>query len=286
TESIINSLSQMPKLRILARSTVFRYRGREISSQEVGRELNVGAVLAGRVLHVADRFIIGVELVDVMDGSQLWGEKYQRSFSDIFTVQEEISRSVSEKLRLKLTGNDKKRLVRRQTENTSAYRLYLKGRYSWNRRNEEDLWRALDYLQRAIEIDPSYALAYAGLADCYISLSDNGFLTSREGYPKARKAALRALEIDELLVEARTSLAKIRACVDWDWRAAEKEFKRALKLNPNYATAHHWYGIFLVTMRRFDEGMAEIRRASEIDPLSLIISTGLSASLFYARQYD
>src|SRR5215813_8476584 len=214
TESIINSLSQLPKLRVMARSTVFRYRGREVNSQEVGRELDVGAVLAGRVLHVSGRLIIGVELIDVIDGSQLWGEQYQRNVSAILDVQEEISRELSEKLRLKLTGNDRKRLVRRHTENIQAYHLYLKGRYYWNRRNEEDLLKGLDCFQEAIKIDPNYALGYAGLADCYITLSGLGFLPSNEGYPKARTAALKALEIDGMLAEAHTSLARIRSSFD------------------------------------------------------------------------
>jgi len=286
TESIINSLSQLPKLRVMARSTVFRYRGREVNSQEVGRELDVGAVLAGRVLHVSGRLIIGVELIDVIDGSQLWGEQYQRNVSAILDVQEEISRELSEKLRLKLTGNDRKRLVRRHTENIQAYHLYLKGRYYWNRRNEEDLLKGLDCFQEAIKIDPNYALGYAGLADCYITLSGLGFLPSNEGYPKARTAALKALEIDGMLAEAHTSLARIRSSFDWEWLAAERAFKEAIKLNPNYATAHHWYGVHLVMMERFEEGMREIRRASEIDPLSLIISATLSAALFFARKYD
>jgi serine/threonine protein kinase/tetratricopeptide (TPR) repeat protein len=287
TESIINSLSQIPKLRVMARSTVFRYKGREVDPQTVGRELGVRAVLTGRVLQLADYIVIGTELVDAADGSQLWGEQYRRSVLDIFAVQEAISREISGKLRLKLTGAEKKRLTKRYTENTEAYHLYLKGRYYENKFfNEAALRRAIECFQQAIERDPTYALAYAGLADCYIRLSIFNVAPSKEGFAKARAAVLKALEIDDKLAEAHTSLARIKSSFDWDWLAAEEEFRRAIELNPNYATAHHLYGRHLMIMGRFDEAAVEIRRASELDPLSLHINADLSAPLFFARQYD
>jgi serine/threonine protein kinase/Flp pilus assembly protein TadD len=287
TESIINSLSQIPKLRVMARSSVFRYKGREVDPQTVGRELGVRAVLTGRALQLGDSIVIGTELVDVADGSQLWGEQYRRNFSDIFALQEEISREISEKLRLKLTVDQKKRLTKRYTENTEAYHLYLKGRYYENKFfNEAAIRRAIEYFQQAIDCNPTYALAYAGLADCYIKLSHTNVMPSKEGFAKARAAVIKALEIDDTLAEAHISLAKIKSTFDWDFPAAEEEFKRAIQLNPNYARAHHSYGRHLMIMGRLDEAAVEIRRAYELDPLSLIISADLSAPLFFAQQYD
>jgi len=287
TESIINSLSQIPKLRVMSRSTMFRYKGREVDPQTVGRELGVRAVLTGRALQLGDSIVIGTELVDAADGSQLWGEQYRRKLSDIFALQEEISREISEKLRLKLTVEDKKRLTKRYTENTEAYHLYLKGRYYENKFfNDAALRRAIECFQQAVDCNPTYALAYAGLADCYIKLSTLNVSPSKEGFAKARAAVMKALEIDDTLAEGHTSLARIKSSFDWDWPAAEEEFKRAIDLNPNYATAHHLYGRHLMIMGRFDEAAVEIRRASELDPLSLIINADLSAPLFLARQYD
>jgi tetratricopeptide (TPR) repeat protein len=271
----------------MARSTVFRYKGREVDPQTVGRELGVRAVLTGRVLPLGDYMVIGTELVDAADGSQLWGEQYRRSVLDIFAVQEEISREISGKLRLKLTGSEKKRLTKRYTENTEAYHLYLKGRYYENKFfNEAALRRAIECFQQAIQCEPTYALAYAGLADCYIRLSTFNVTPSKEGFAKARAAVLKALGIDDTIAEAHTSLARIKSSFDWDWLTAEEEFRRAIELNPNYATAHHLYGRHLMIMGRLDEAAVEIRRASELDPLSLFISADLSAPLFFARQYD
>jgi eukaryotic-like serine/threonine-protein kinase len=287
TESIINSLSQIPKLRVMARSTVFRYKAREVDPQTVARELGVRAVLTGRALQLGDSIVIGIELVDAADGSQLWGEQYRRNFSDIFALQEEISREISEKLLLKLTVDEKKRLTKRYTENTEAYHLYLKGRYYENKFfNEAPIRRAIECFQQAIDCNPTYALAYAGLADCYIRLSHFNITPSKDGFAKARAAVMKALEIDDTLAEAHTSLARIKSTFDWDFPAAEEEYKRAIEINPNYATAHHSYGRHLMMMGRFDQAAVEIRRASELDPLSLIINADLSAPLFFARQYD
>ena len=283
TESIINSLSQLPTLRVMARSTAFSYKGRAVDLLEVGRELGVDAVLMGRVTQRGDALSIHVELVNVADGSQLWGEQYNRTLSDVLVIQHEISREISERLRLKITGEEQGRVTRHSTTHTEAYQFYLKGRYHWNKRSDEGFRRALEYFQQAIEKDPSYALAYVGLADSYL-LSE--FLPAEERYPKAKAAALRALEIDETLGEAHASLAAIKNWYDWDWPGAEIEFRRAIELNPNYPTAYHWYGEFLANLGRFHESVALYKRALEIDPLSLAISSDFAMVYYHARQYD
>jgi DNA-binding SARP family transcriptional activator/TolB-like protein/Flp pilus assembly protein TadD len=289
TESIINGLSQLRRLRVMARSTVFSYKGREADPRVIGRDLGVSAVVIGRVLQFEDMLIIRAELIDVADGTQLWGEQYDRKISDILAVQEEISREISEKLRLKLTSDEQKRLTKRYTENTEAYRLYLKGRYFWNKRTEEGVKKGIQFFRQAIAKDPNYALAYAGLADSYIILGNFGVaaLPLGEAVLRAREAAVTALELDDTLAEAHALLGCILVEYDWNWPDAEKEFKRAIELNPNYATAHHWYAfIYLVAIGRLDEAIGEEKRAQELDPLSLIINTNVGTLLYLARQYD
>jgi TolB-like protein/Tfp pilus assembly protein PilF len=288
SESIINTLSQLPKLRVVSRSTAFRYKGQEVDPQEVGRQLGVRAVLTGRVRQVGDSLVIGVELIDVANDAQLWGEHYRREFSNIFDVQGEIAREISEKLRLKLTSEDKRRLTRRHTGNPEAYQLYLRGRFFWNKRTPEGFKKAIEYFQQAIESDPGYALAYAGLADCYALLGGVVYSVSppKEIMPKAKAAALKALELDNTLAEAHASLGLISISYDWDWSEAEKEFERAFELNPNYATAHHWYAEYLMMTGRLDEAVAELQRAQELDPLSLVINANLGAAHYFARRYD
>ena len=287
SESIINSLSQLPNLRVIARSTVFRYKGKEPDPQKVGQDLRVRAVLSGRLLQRGDTLILQAELMDVAKGSQLWGGQYNRKAADAFALQEELSKDISEKLRRRLTGEEKKRLTKRYTENTEAYQLYLKGRYYWNKRTEEGFKKGIEYFQQAIEKDPNYALAYAGLADSYalagMPLSP---MSPSERMAKAKAAALKALEIDDTIAAAHTSLAYIEHRFDWDWRGAEKEFKRAIELNPNYATAHQWYAFFLATMGRMDEAIAEAKLAQQIDPLSLVMNAALGRVYHFARQYD
>ena len=287
TESIINSLSQLPKLRVMARSSVFRYKGKDVSPQQVGRELGVRAVLTGRVLQVGDRLVVGAELVDTTDETQLWGKHYNRNLSDIFEVQEEIAHEISEALRLRLTGTEQKRLAKRHTENTAAYQLHLKGRYYWNKRSEEALHKSIECFQQAIEIDPNYALAYAGLADCYTKLGDVGVtaMLPREAFTRARAAALRALEIDNSLAEAHASLGHIDMH-HLRWADAEIDLKRALELNPNYATAHHWYAYYMAFHQRFDEALEKIEVALKLDPLSLPITDGVGEILYFARRND
>jgi serine/threonine protein kinase/Tfp pilus assembly protein PilF len=287
TESIINNLSQLPNLRVMARSTVFRYKGREVDPLEAGRELGVRAVMTGRVLQLDDNLVIRTELVHVADGTQLWGEHYNRKLGDIFAVQEEISKQISEKLQMRLSGEEEKRLTKRHTENPRAYQLYLQGRYHWNKRDKQGAEKGIEFFQRAIEVDPNYALAYAGLADSYIILGFHGLLPPNEVMPKAKQAAEKALQIDDSLAEARISLAYVTEAYDWDWPRAEREYKHAIRLNSNYATAHHWYGEYLALVGRFDEAIAELQKAKEIDEsLSLIINAAVGLVLYLARQYD
>ena len=287
TESIINSLSQLPQLKVMARSTVFRFKGREIDPRAVGRELGVRAVLTGRVIQLNENLIIRTELVDVADGWQLWGEQYNRNSADLLAVQEEISREISEKLRLKLSGEQKRRLAKRYTESTEAYQTYLKGRFYWNKRTLEGLRRGVEYFQQAIRLDPDYALAYAGLADSYLLMGsvEYGALHPKEALQSAKVATLEALRLDGTLAEAHASLGYVRL-FDWDWSEAEKEYRRAVELNPNYPTARHWYALYLTAMGRHAEAVAEIRRAQELDPLSLPIGVGVGWHFFLTRQYD
>jgi serine/threonine protein kinase/Flp pilus assembly protein TadD len=286
TESLINSLSQLPNFRVIARTTAFRYKGREVDPQKVGRELRVRAILTGKVVQRGDSLNVQADLVDVEEGSQLWGQRYNRRLSDIFAVQEEIAKEISEKLRLKLTGEEKQRLAKRYTENTEAYEYYIRGRYHWNRRTPESLQKGIEYFERAIEKDPAYALAYAGLADSYFVLPFYAGTLPREAFEKAKAAAGKALALDDSLAEAHNSLAVVLQLTDWDWEAAEREHRRAIQLNPSHATAHHWYALCLVRLGRLDEAIAEIRRAREMDPLSLIVNADSAWVLYLARRYD
>jgi non-specific serine/threonine protein kinase len=286
TESIINSISELGKLRVVPRSRVFRYKGYDFDAQEAGRALNARAVLTGRVVQRSDTLIVRTELVDVANESQLWGEQYSRKFADILAVQEEIAREISQKLELRLTGEEKKRLTRRYTENSRAYQAYLKGRYCWNRRTEESLKKGIDYFQQSIRDDPNYALAYAGLADSYNLLGWYSVLPSKEVFPRAKEAALKALEIDDSLPQAHASMAYAMFLYDWEYRAAEDEFKRAIQLSPGYGTARHWYAELLIATGRTEEAIGEAKRALETDLLSLIINALVGWVFYHARQYD
>lgn len=287
TESIINNLSQLPKLRVVPRSTVFRYKGRDVDPQTIGRELNVRAVFTGRVLQHGDSLVIKAELIDIEQESQLWGEQYRRKLTDILELEEEISREISGKLRLRLSGEEKKRLVKRYTENTQAYHLYLKGRYYTNKRTEEWIKKGIEYFQQATDTDPNYALAYAGLADAYAFLaSSTGGMPPRETYPKAKAAALKALEIDDALAEAHTSLGFFHLMYDWNFAEAEREFKRAIKLNPGYANAHDGYGFLLKATGRNEEAIRASRQAKKLDPLSLFTNVSLAWAYYFARDYE
>ena len=287
TESIINSLSQLPKLRVVPRSTVFRYKGMEVDPQEVGRALGVRAVLTGRVFQFSDSFVIKTELVDVEQDAQLWGEQYRKPLTDAFELQEEIAKEISAKLRLKLSGEERKRLTKRYTENTAAYHLYLKGRYYTNKRTGDWIKKGIEYFQQAIDTDPNYALAYAGLADAYAFLaSSTGGMPPREVYPKAKAAALKALELDDALSEAHTSLGFYYLMYDWNFKEAERAFKRAVKLNPGYANAHDGYGFLLKATGRHEEAISASREAKKLDPLSLYTTVSLAWAYYFARDYE
>ncbi len=285
TESTINTLSQVPRLRVMARGTVFTYKGKEVDPRKVGRDLNVDAVVTGSINQQENTLIIRADLVQVSDGTQLWGQQYNRNLSDILSVQSDISKEISEQLRVKLTGEEREKLTKQFTNNTEAYQLYLKGRYYWDKRTKEGLKKAVEYFQQAIEKDPKYALAYAGISDCYIVLGDYNFIPSIEATQKASEAAEKALELDDTLAEAHTSLASVHE-LNWKWQEAEKEYKRALELNPNYATAHHWYSVYLANMGRVYEGIAQIKQAQELDPLSMMINKSVGDRYSDARQYD
>jgi TolB-like protein/class 3 adenylate cyclase/Flp pilus assembly protein TadD len=286
TGDIIDNLSQLPNLKVLARTTVFRYKDKESDPQTVGRNLGVSAVLTGKVLQRGDILIIQTDLISVADGFQLWGGNYKIKLGDLFAVQEEISKRIVEKLRLRLTGAEQKLLEKRNTENIEAYKLYQTGRYYWNKRTAEGFRKGIEYFQQAIDKDPTYALAYAGLADCYLLIGNYSVLPPKDAMPKAKAAAMQALQMDETLAEAHATLGFANFLFDWDFPRAEQEFKRSLELNPNYATAHQWYGEYLTWQGRFDEGIAEMKRALELDPLSIIINDDLGYVYYYARQYD
>jgi len=285
TGSLINSLAAIPKLRVMARSTVFRYKGREIDPQSVGRDLDVRAVLTGRMTQSGGSLRIGIELVDVTTGFQLWGAQYDRKAGDIFAVQDEISQEISEKLRLQLTPAEKKRLTRHHTEDAEAYRLYLKGRHHWNKWTEEGFYKAIEYFQQAVKKDPGYALAYAGLADSYVLLGWNSYLPPKEAFPKGKVAAMTALRLDADLAEAHTSFAALLWLYDWRWEEAEAEFECSLDLSPNYATGNHWCAEYVMTMGRQAEAIAKMRNGQDLDPLSLIINVAVGWAFYHARRY-
>jgi len=286
TGSLINILATLPKLRVMAQSTVSRFKAREIDPQAVGRELNVRAVLTGRIRQSGGSLRIGTELVDVATGSQLWGAQYDRKPGDIFVVQDEISNEISEKLRLRLTRAEKKQLTKRHTENAEAYRLYLKGRHYWNKWTEEGFYKAIEYFQQAVKKDPGYALAYAGLADSYVLLGWNSYLPPKEAFPRGKAAAMTALQLDPNLAEAHAPLAAVLWLHDWQWEEAQKAFKRSLELSPTYATSNHWYAEYLMTMGRHGEAMVRMKKGQDLDPLSLIINVAVGWALYYARRYD
>jgi serine/threonine-protein kinase len=286
TESLINNLSRLPQLRVLPRGTVFRYKGKQVDPQEAGRALRVRAVLTGRIVEHAGKLSIQTELVDVDRESQLWGERFSRRIQDIAALEEEIATAITAKLRLRLTGEDAQRLTRQSAQNSDAYQEYLKGRYFWNRRTAADLKRAISHFENAARTDPGFALAHAGLADCYVLLSTYGAAPSRDSYPKAEAAANNALALDDSLGEAYAALALARDYYHWDWPGAEAAFKKAIKLSPAHATARQWYGEFLSKHARFDESVTQLRRALEIDPLSMIIQTALGMTHLFARRFD
>jgi len=286
TESLIANLSQVRSLRVTARSTVFRYKGKEIDPQKIGQDLHVGAVLSGRLLQRDGTLVVRTELMDVANGTQLWGGQYNRKVADVFALQDELSKEISERLRLRLTDDEKQRLTKRYTDNAEAYQLYLKGLFYWNKRSPDGMQRAIDYFNRAVETDPTYALAYAGLADSYNMMSFFNIVPPRAAMPKAKAAAARALEIDNTLAEAHISLAYASFTFDWDWPAAVSHYDRALALNREAVNNHSYYPFYLTVAGRSEEAIAVARRQVDRDPVSAAFSHTLAVQLALARHVD
>ncbi|MGH9941886.1 MAG: protein kinase domain-containing protein [Pyrinomonadaceae bacterium] len=285
-DSLINSLSQLSDLKVMSFNSVSRYKGGPFNAQTVGRELKVQAVVIGRLTQQGDELAINVELVDARDLSRIWGAQYNRRSAGVLALQQEIAEELSENLHLKLNSQEQGRLAKSYTENPEAYQLYLKGRFFWNKRSGEGLQRGIEHFDQAIALDPGYALAYAGLADCYGLLPNYSSTSPTDALPRAKAAALKALELDDQLAEAHTSLGLVKKDYDWDFASADREFRRAIELNPNYATAYHWQAENLVTLRRLDEAIAAMKRAQELDPFSLIINGEVGWVYYHARQYD
>ncbi len=282
TEGVINHLSRLPRLRVMARTTVFRYRQAQQDPLQIGRDLKVGAVIVGRLTQHGDTLNIETEMVDVSNGSQIWGEQYQRKASDIATLQDDIASDISGQLRLKVSGEEKKHA----TENAEAYQLYVKGRFYLAQRTRESLYKALDQFNQAVAKDPNYAQAYTGLADAYMLLFDRELISNDEASPKIHSAAQRAIELDPTLAEPHATLAALKEVSDWDWAGAEAEYRKAIGLNPNDATSHHWYSVLLENLGRFREALAEIEKALALDPASPQINANHAGLLSELHRYD
>jgi serine/threonine-protein kinase len=286
TESLINNLAQLSHLRVVARSTVFRHRGKDIDPLQVGSSLGVDAVLSGRIFQRGDTLVIGTELVDVRDGLQLWGQQYKRQLTDIFTIEDEISTEISGRLRMRLTPEEHSRLTKRYTENPEAYRFYLKGRHCWNKRTLAAMKEAVGHFEQAVEADPAYARAHTGLADCQSMVAIYGGVDPRQSYTRSKAANERALQIDPTLGEAHASRGFRLLHFDWQFREAESAFRQAIELNPGYASGHQWLGFVLGLTRRFEEARAELTIAQQLDPFSASINTSAIWPLYWARQFD
>ncbi len=287
TETLIGSLTQLPNLNVKARSSVFRYKGKETDTKTLGNELNVQAILTGRVAQRNDQLTLSLELVDVATENAIWSQQYTRKQSDLVSLQSEIARDLSSKLKSKLSGAEVAKVGKTSTANPEAYQLYLKGRYHWNKRTAESLRQAVGFFDQAIEKDPNYALAYSGLAESYVLFPNYSVALPMDCMPKAKAAALRAIELDDSLAEPHVALGIYYSSFAWNQTAAEKEFRRAIELNPNYPTAHQQFANYcLLSMGQFDEALAEARRAEELDPFSPVISADVAWPLYFARRYD
>ena len=283
-ESLIYRLTQLPNLKVSPTSAVIRFRGKDTDVAKIASELGVDAVMTGRLAQIGDNLTISVELVDVRNNTLLWGEQYDRKMSDLLATQHEIAEEIANKLRLKLSGESQQKLDKTYTTSNEAYQLYLKGRYYWNKRDRENFGKAIEQLKAAADKDPSFALAFVGLADCYALLPEYASTPTSEAMPQARAFALRALEIDNSLADAHISLANINS-LSWNWDDAERGFKRGLELNPNYASGHKWHGLQLAILRKNNEALAELKRAQEIEPLSLSVNLDLADIYFGTSDY-
>ena len=286
TEELISSVSRTKGLRVIARTSVMKYKGSGKSIAEIGRELNVGSVLDGSVRKAGNKIRISIQFIDTLNEEPQWSQEYDREIKDILDIQSDIAQRVADALREHVLSGVLQREKRRATNNPEAYINYLRGRQSWNQRTEESLKRAIGFFEDALKIDENYANAYTGLADSYATLALLEFMAPHEAHPKAKDAVGKALSLDTQLAEAHTSLGLIRFQYDWDWKEAEKEFNEAININPNYALAHHFFADYLKAMGRFDEALIEIEKAQELDPLSLAINTGVGHVLYLSRQYD
>ncbi len=285
-DTLIARLSNIRGVNVRPISAVRKYASVEQDALAAGREQKVDAVLDGQIQKARDKIRVTVRLLSVEDGAQLWTSQFDEKMTDIFAIQDSISERVAGMLAVKLTGEERKRLAKSYTENTEAYQLYIMGRYHLNRLTDDGFMKSLDYFQKAIEKDSNFALAHAGVAESYNALGDFNVLPPTEVYPKARTAALKALELDDMLAQAHTALAVVKFGYDWDWSGAEIEFKRAIELNPSDSEAHEQYGFYSAFMGKFDEAIAEMRRAQELDPVSLVKITGVGQVLLLARRYD
>ncbi len=285
-ENTIDQLSQSLALKVISLGSVLQYRGKNASPQEIGHTLGVRRVLMGKVRVEQDHLLVMVELINTADGTHVWGERYNRKLSEVIKVQEEISTEIATRLRAGLTQEEKGQFQKRYTDDFEAYKLYIRGRYYWNKRDAASLQRGLSFFQQAIDRDPTYALAYAGLADSYFVECAAGLLPAQEGMPKAKAAARTALQLDGSLAEAHASLGHIYFDYDWDWAAAEAEYQKAIELSPGYSYAHYFYGTFLLAMSKNSEALTELKRAQELDPLSPMIATFIARSYFYSRDYQ
>jgi tetratricopeptide (TPR) repeat protein len=286
-DALITRLSNIKRIIVRPTSAVLRYAGPStLDLGSAGRELGVDALLSGHVQQEGDRIRVTVQLVRVADGATLWAESFNDSFTNIFAVQDSISEKVTHALALELTGEERRMVTKRYTENTEAYQEYLKGRWFWNKRTEETIKKGIECFARAAQMDPNYAQAYAGIAESYAILNMYSVNRSEDAFPKARDAALKALALDDALAEAHNALGLVKEQYEFDWSGAEVEFKRAIELNPNYATAHQWYSEYLAFLGRTEESLGQIKRAYELDPTSLIITTTLGFPYMCARRCD
>lgn len=289
SEELLNALAKVQGLKVAARTSAFSFKGKNLNIDVIGKTLRVDTVLEGSVRRSGNRLRVTAQLVNVADGYDIWSERYDRELKDVFDVQDEITLAIVDTLKLKLLGDRRAAVLRRYTDNAEAYSLYLHGRFFWNKRTTEGALRAIEYFEKAIALDPNYALAYSGIADCYNTSGfayDLGSVPAREVISKAKSAASKALEIDDSLAEAHSSLAYAKHLFDWDFAGAEELFRKALELNPNYADARHWYAHLLVALSRFDEALLESKRALELDPVSPVMNNHLGWHYMYARQYD
>jgi TolB-like protein/DNA-binding winged helix-turn-helix (wHTH) protein/Tfp pilus assembly protein PilF len=286
TDALTTELAQIGSLRVISRTSAMHFKGMRETLPEIGSELNVDAVVEGSITRSENRVRITAQLIETQTDRHLWAKSYERELKDVLALQDEVARDISEEIRIKLTPEERTRLAVTRPIDPAAHEAYLRGRYWWHRRDRESELKGLQYFEQSVQLDPSYAPAWAGIADSYIVMAHHGGLPPKEAMPKAKAAAMKALELDSSLAEAHTSLALVKTAYEWDYAAAENEFTRAIELNPNYATAHHWYAHYLAIKRRFPEALNEIQRAHDLDPYSLVVNYFWGSALYYSRDYE